>query len=403
MKKILFIIFILLTPIYANALEYPNLNSRVVEIYDITDNKVLYEINSTKVSSIASLTKIATTITAIENISNLDEKVTITRDILNTVSWDASKAGLKVNDVVTYRDLLYASILPSGADATNSIAILNSGSISDYVKKMNELVKKIGLNNTHFVNVTGLDEENHYSTADDIRKLLQYSLKNPLFKEIYTTREYKLTNGLKVISSISLYNKNNIDTSKILGSKTGFTGNAGYCFSSLSNINNHEFITIVLNAKQKGDNLNDTVKILNFISDNYSEEILVKKGTVIKKLPVTLSKIDSYKIKSTSNIVKFLPKDYNKEELTIEYKGLEKLNYKNNKGQKIGTIKYYYDEELFQTENVVLNRNIDFSIKKFIIKYYYIIIIFALIIVIAITKLFLNKKNNKNKKKFMGK
>ena len=268
---------------------------------------------------------------------------------------------------------------------------------------MNELVKKIGLNNTHFVNVTGLDEENHYSTADDIRKLLQYSLKNPLFKEIYTTREYKLTNGLKVISSISLYNKNNIDTSKILGSKTGFTGNAGYCFSSLSNINNHEFITIVLNAKQKGDNLNDTVKILNFISDNYSEEILVKKGTVIKKLPVTLSKIDSYKIKSTSNIVKFLPKDYNKEELTIEYKGLEKLNYKNNKGQKIGTIKYYYDEELFQTENVVLNRNIDFSIKKFIIKYYYIIIIFALIIVIAITKLFLNKKNNKNKKKFMGK
>ena len=141
MKKRIILIILLLFPIYIEALEYPSTNSKVVEIYDITDNKVIYEVDSNKVSSIASLTKIATTITAIETIPNLDEKVTITNKILNTVRWDASKAGLKAGDVLTYKDLLYASILPRGADATNSIAILSSGSIENFVKKINELIK----------------------------------------------------------------------------------------------------------------------------------------------------------------------------------------------------------------------------------------------------------------------
>ena len=165
MKKIIILIIILLFPIYIEALEYPPINSKVVEIYDMTDNKVIYEVDSNKVSSIASLTKIATIITAIEEIDNLDEKVTITNEILKTVRWDASKAGLKAGDILTYRDLLYASILPSGADATNSVAILSSGSIENFVKKMNEKARLLGLKNTNFVNSTGFDEEGAYSSA----------------------------------------------------------------------------------------------------------------------------------------------------------------------------------------------------------------------------------------------
>ena len=173
---LLFILF--LFPINIYALNYPKLDSKIIEVYDVTDGKILYEVNSKKSSSIASLTKIATVITAIENIKNVDEKVTITKEILSTVSWDASVAGLKIGDVVTYKDLLYASMLPSGADATQSIAILSSGSVDNFVEKMNKLAEKIELKNTHFVNVTGLDVDGHYSTADDMRKLLVYALKN---------------------------------------------------------------------------------------------------------------------------------------------------------------------------------------------------------------------------------
>ena len=405
MKKIysLIITLLILLPINVFSLDYPSINSKIVEVYDINDDKVLYEVDSNKQTSIASLTKIATTITAIENIKNLDEQVTITSNILSTVSSDASKAGLKVGDKVTYRDLLYASMLPSGADATNSIAILSSGSIDNFVTKMNELAKKLKLENTHFVNVTGLDKDGHYSSADDVRKLLNYALKNELFRQIYTTKEYTLSNGLKVKSTVNdKYGKNN-DVSKIIGSKTGYTGNAGYCLSSLSNINGHEMLIIVLNASHIGNNyynIVDTVDLINFMNESYKDETLVKKGQLIKKIPVTLSKIENFKILSTKNVKKYLPKDYDIKNLKIEYKGLNSLSFSNKKGEKIGSIKYYYEGKLIDKEDVILNKEIKMDIIKILKKYYYIIIgVIVLIITLVILKIKSKKKKKRKQKK----
>lgn len=397
------ITLLILLPINVFALDYPSINSKIVEVYDINDDKVLYEVDSNKQTSIASLTKIATTITAIENIKNLDEQVTITSNILSTVSSDASKAGLKVGDKVTYRDLLYASMLPSGADATNSIAILSSGSIDNFVAKMNELAKKLKLENTHFVNVTGLDKDGHYSSADDVRKLLNYALKNELFRQVYTTKEYTLSNGLKVKSTVNdKYGKNN-DVSKIIGSKTGFTGNAGYCLSSLSNINGHEMLIIVLNASHIGNNyynIIDTIDLINFMNESYKDETLVKKGQLIKKIPVTLSKIDNYKILSTKDVKKYLPKDYDIKNLKIEYKGLNSLSFSNKKGEKIGSIKYYYEGKLIDEEKVILNKEIKMDIIKVLKKYYYIIIgVIVLIITLVILKIKSKKKKKRKQKK----
>ena len=401
MKKFFLFIVLLLFPSLIYALEFPKTNSKIVEIYDITDNKIIYNLDSTKKSSIASLTKIVTTITAIENIEILDRKVTITDDILNTVRWDASRAGLKAGDTVSYRDLLYASMLPSGADATNSLAILSSGSVSNFVKKMNELVEKVGVENTHFVNTTGLDDSNHYSTADDMRKILEYALKNQLFKQIYTTRQYQLTNGLIVNSTINTYNKNSsINTNKIIGSKTGFTLDAGYCLSSLSNINGHDFIIITLNAEHKDNkyyNIVDTVELIDFLNKNFKEEILVSKDHFIKSIPVELSKIESYEINASNDVKKYLPSDYDINKIKIEYKGLETLNYKNKENDKIGTINYYYDSELIKSEDVLLNTKIELSISKILKKNIYLIIIVITILIIT-TFLILKKKKIHYKK-----
>ncbi|MBR6133279.1 MAG: D-alanyl-D-alanine carboxypeptidase [Bacilli bacterium] len=401
MKKIIYLI-LLLIPFSINALTYPETNSKVIEIYDINDNKELYSLYADHKVYIASLTKIATTITAIENINNLDEEVTITQEMLNTVSWDASIAGLKPGDKLTYRDLLYASMLPSGADATNSLAILISGNIKNYVEKMNELVNKLGLTNTHFVNTTGLDIDGHLSTAEEIRILLNYALQNPTFKEIYTTKEYTLSNGLKVKSTINTYTKNsNIDTSKILGSKTGFTENAGYCLSSLSNINGHEVIIITLKATHEGNNyynIVDTINLINFLNNNYKEELLIEKDTVIKTLPVNLSKINEYEIKASKDISKYLPSDYNKDDLKIEYDGIESLNFLNKKDSKLGTIKYYYQDELFYQEEVTLNTKIKISIIKIIKRYFIIIIIFIILLFIYKKKTKKRRKRKKNHK-----
>ncbi len=388
MKKIIYL-FILLLPNIAFALAAPNLNSSKAILYDLTDQKILYQLNPTEQSDIASLTKIMTTITAIENIDNLDEKIKITNEMLNFVRWDASVAGLKVGDIVSYRDLLYASMLPSGADATISIAISTSNDIASYVAKMNELAKKIGLLNTHFTNVTGLDEENHYSTVNDILTLLKYALNNPIFKEIYTTKEYTLSNGLKVKSTINNYNKYlNLDTSRILGSKTGFTLQAGLCFSAIFTSNNHEFITITLGAKRingKPYNIIDTLELINYVDKNYQNQILLTKGTLVKSMKVENSKISSYNIKAANDITLFLPNDYDQTKFTIEYQGLEKLSYKNKIGEEIGTVTYIFNNQEIYTEKIFLKQNIEKNIIKIINNnHLYLLLFIPLLITIPI-------------------
>ena len=398
MKKLL-LILLLIIPINVYCLDYPNINSKTAIIYDLTDEQILYEKDSNKKTNIASLTKIATTITAIENIEDLNKEVIITKEILDTVRWDASIAGLKQGDKVTYEDLLYASILPSGADATNALAISLYGSIDSFVGEMNKLTKKIEMQNTHFINVTGLDAEGHYSTANDIVKLLKYSLKNEIFKEIFTTKEYTLTNGLKVKSTIYSYNNSKSDTSKILGSKTGFTLGAGLCLASLMTDEGHDILVINLNAERINGvpyNLVDNLELINFIEKNYNSYRLITEDELIKALPVKYSKIDKYEIKTKESIIKYLPSDYDKKNFKIEYNGLNELSYKQNKKDKIGTVKYYYNNELITEEEIVLEEEIDISIPKIIKKNKFIIILISFII---ITLFILKRKKKKNRRK----
>ena len=390
MKKILLFILLLLFPIYTSALTYPNLHYKSALIYDMTDNKLLYELNTKEQRSIASLTKIVTTITALESIDDLTDEVTITNSMLSKVRWDASIAGLKAGETYTYEDLLYASILPSGADATISLAISTSGSIDNFVKKMNELTDRIGMTNSNFVNVHGLDEKGHYSTAEDIHKLLMYCLKNPKFKEIYTTKEYQLSTG-KIVKSTVKTTGNRIgkDTSRILGSKTGFTLGAGLCMSAIINSDNHEILIITLGATPNTGNtyhVLDTLELINFIDNSYNIETISKKDTKLISIPVSLSKIDTYDIKTTKDITKFLEKDYDKSLIKVEYKGKEKLSYKDKLNTKIGTITYTYNQEIISTEDVILNIEIKPDYIKILLKYKYYILGFILIIIILIPK-----------------
>ena len=123
MKKIIFT-FLLLFSFFVSALE---IDSKQAILYNLNEDKIVFEKNSNEITSIASLTKIMTTIVAIENIEDLDAKVTITEKDFNGL-YDASLAGFEVGDEVTYRDLLYGTMLPSGAEASQALANNISGS-----------------------------------------------------------------------------------------------------------------------------------------------------------------------------------------------------------------------------------------------------------------------------------
>lgn len=389
MKKILLFIMLLL-PIKVIALTYPELHYENIIIYDLTDKTTLYESNSNEKRSIASLTKLMTIITAIEKIDNPSKEIVYTQEMANNVAWYASVAGFKIGEIYTVEDLLYGAMLPSGADATVALAYTASGNVDSFVNDMNELANRIGMKNSNFVNVHGLDEDNHYSTAEDLKLLLEYALQNETFKKVYTTKEYTMSNDKKLQSTVLKQgNKYNLDTTKILGSKTGFTANAGLCISVLMKDENHEIIIITLGAPSNENipyNVTDALELISFVEENNNYETIITKGIYTNTLKVELSTINKYDISSTKEISLYLPKDYNKEDIKINYNGISKLSYKNLKQEKLGTISYYYKDNLLDTETIYLNTNIKPSYKKIITKYKDKIILIALsIIVILIT------------------
>lgn len=422
MKKILIFILLLLVPINVLGMELINTNSSSVMVYDMTDDVLLYDRNGEQERQIASLTKIATTILAIEKIEgdrtkyDFKQRVTITKPMVSGYQWDASIAGLKVGDIVTYEDLLYGTILPSGADAAQALAISLNGSLSSYVNDMNALAKRIGMNNTKFVNVHGLDKyekEKPYSTAKDVLTLLKYAMQNETFKNVYTHKYWHMTNGLEVYTTLNIYQqKFKYDVNGIVGSKTGMTDLAGTCIAGYFISNNHFYLVITLGAQYSataGNHVKDLLNIKSFLNENYNDLLLSEKGSEVKNIKILYGDIDSYPVKTKKNITKYLPKDYNKDDFKVVYEGLEEVSSLNvpKKDKVIGTITYTYKGETLDTEDVFFESEVKFDLGKFIkynenyIRDFLILLVIILVVTIIIIVILkrLTRKHKKNKKK----
>lgn len=234
-----------------------NLYSQNAILVEYKTGKVLYEKDADQIIYPASLTKIMTVLLAIENFDDYDKKLIIDQKVLDDLAiQNASVAGFQAGDEVTVEDLLYGAILSSGADATTTLAIAISGSEENFAKLMNKKAKNLGMDNTNFVNASGLHDENHYSTIKDLSKLVTYALKNEKFKKIFTTSSY-ITKPLKstpsglVISSTlftKLWNSTLENGATIIGGKTGYTPQAGLCLASLAKKDGNEYIFITVNA-----------------------------------------------------------------------------------------------------------------------------------------------------------
>lgn len=383
MKKVVFFLFSLFFFCYSVYAENFDITGEYVSLYNMNEDILLYSKNDTKKTSIASLTKMMTTLVAIEEIDDLDEIVTIKeRDFEGTVGY--SKAGFKVGDKVTYRDLLYGIILPSGADAVNAV-VNNTLGYDKFIKKMNETAKKIGMNDTSYANPVGKDDENNYSTSSDLAKLLKYALKNETFKTIFTTKSYKTSNGLNLESTVNSY-KNILNTDEIKGAKSGFTKDAGRCLASITTLNNVDYLLVVINSSTTNpyNAVKDTITIYDYYNNNYGYKNIINDDTFIKEIPIDLSKEKTYKITGSEEIEKYLKNDT---EVTYEYVGSDKITFNTKKGSKLGFVNIYDGDVLLATSNVYLENNIE----------YYPIITYVLIGITVIFVLLIIRKSSKKK------
>ena len=231
-------------------------SSKYIVVLDRENKSIEYKKNEKSKAYPASLTKIMTTIVALENIEDISEVAPVDVDTYKKmVENNASLAGFYGKERVTYRDLLYGTILPSGGEAANSLAINISGSVDKFVELMNKKASELELNNTHFTNAEGLHDELQYTTAEDMAKILDYALDNRDFKAIFTKETFKTTSTVDhqegiILSSTVLSNLLEVKQEgfKILGGKSGTTEKAGECWATLGIKDGCEYICIVMGS-----------------------------------------------------------------------------------------------------------------------------------------------------------
>ena len=394
MKKFI-IVLLLLIPINCFALDLDIISNNAI-MYNLNDNEIIYEKNKDEEVSIASLTKIMTCIVAIENINNLDDKVKLTsKDFEGLAEANAAVAGFRVGDEVTYRDLLYGLMLPSGADAAKALTRNIAGSEDKFIEMMNNKSKKLGLNHTHFVNPTGLDIDGHYSSAEDVSKIFMYALKNDTFKEIITTSTYTTSIGLVFKSTISKALSNyNLSMDYLLGGKTGTTGNAGLCLATIAEKDGVNYLLVTVGAPYPSNgptNYTDQKTIYEYFMNNYSYKSIVDKDEKLLRIKTRYAKNDYVVINADKTIKKYLDNDFEQSKVKYKYTGKDVITLDMDKGTKLGKIDIIYNDKVLDTIEVKLKEKQELDIGKYIIGHKVIIIIPSIILVLLVLLVILKK------------
>jgi D-alanyl-D-alanine carboxypeptidase (penicillin-binding protein 5/6) len=248
--KRLFFVLLCLVSVYASEQEdifnkiEKELDSIIVK--DLNTNELIYKKNELKHIRPASLTKIMTSMLAIES-GKMNEVVTITKPMTNVIP---TKLGLQVGEKLYLRDLVSVALVKSANDAAYAIGyFLGDGDLSRFLVMMNKKAKLIGMLDTTFTNPAGFDTQSHHSTAHDLLLLTEYAIQNETFNKIVDKNSYAFTT-LNTKRSFKVYTSNKLkkDDKYVVGVKTGYTNGAGPCLIARAKKDDKDVLLVMLNA-----------------------------------------------------------------------------------------------------------------------------------------------------------
>lgn len=277
----------------------PDIYAETAILMDADTGAILYNKGMDEKRYPASITKIMTCMLALEH-SSLDEQVTFTETCQGDQVAGSGNAGMQVGEVLTMRQCLLLLMIRSANDVATQIAEHVGGSVEAFVDMMNQKAQELGCMNTHFVNASGMPDDNHYSTAYDMALIARYCMKNEKFREYAALKEASLPrteywqdeqvekNGERIF-----YNTNNLmqKDSKFyyptcIGIKSGFTTPAKNCLVSASNKNGFELISVILHAESTDDGQSaryvDTINLFNYGYENYNLSDILEEYDMIE-------------------------------------------------------------------------------------------------------------------------
>lgn len=266
----------------------PNIASQGAALYNANTGEFLYEKDGNKQFFPASITKIMTTLLALEQ-ADLDDTVVFSKSATTNLESGATNLGVVEGDRISVRDALYGTMLASANEVANGLAEHVGGSIPGFANMMNARAREIGAKNTNFVNPSGLNNQNHKTTAKDMALIAAEAFRNPNFRAIASTRYYTFpaTKG-KPATSIAMHHKmiqtnDNRYYPGVIGGKTGYTKSAGNTLVTCAERNGVRLVVVIL--KSQGTHYTDTRALLD-----YGFEIASTGGVDIASKDVSVKK-----------------------------------------------------------------------------------------------------------------
>lgn len=340
----------------ANTTNVFDLKAKASIMVDGMSGNVLMEKNSHEKLPIASVTKIMSMLLIMESIDSgkisYDDKVQVSE---HAYSMGGSQVYLKPGEEFTVLEMLKAVAIHSANDATVALAEKISGSEEAFVSLMNQRAKELGMNDTNFLDCTGLTDDGHYSSAYDIAQMSrELIIKHPkilditvIWHDTFRGGVFSLDNTNKLIRSYDGAN----------GLKTGFTSKAGYCLSASAKRNNLQLITVVLGEPDTDTRFNEAKKLLDFGFANYDISQVNNKGDEVSavevKKGVDLSVKGIYG-EDVSLLVKKGEKNQIKREVSLD----GNLTAPVKLHQKIGEVTYKINDKIVGKADVVADKEV---------------------------------------------
>ena len=375
----------------------------LINLDDDDTYPVIAQKNKDKKKYPASLTKIVTTMVVLNNVDDLQAKTTVSKAAIDALSGTGAQvAGLKAGDELTIEQLLYLTMVYSACDSCEVLAEYVSGSVTEFVKLMNNWVKSLGCENTNFVNPDGLHDENHYTTAADMELITLEALKNETFYKIATTQKY-VYNDQTFIHTNFMMDKYHITYyyEYAEGIKTGSTSEAGYCVITKASKNGYNYLAIVMDSPIKKLNGIDTKcsfidarTLFNWAFDSLKYSMVIRQNDVVEEIPVISGKdADTVQLVAEKDVNTLVPTSLDPSAVIIKPVDIpESIEAPIAKGQKICTAEVIYGGKVIATTNLVSAKEIELStflkvwngIKDFFGRPIILAIIVALIVLVMV-------------------
>ncbi|CDE43244.1 serine-type D-Ala-D-Ala carboxypeptidase [Clostridium sp. CAG:411] len=332
------------------------LYARSAALMDADNGRILYQKNGTKRVPMASTTKIMTCLVVLEN-ANLDDVVLISA---NAAKQPKVKLNVIAGEKYYVKDLLYALMLESCNDVAVALAEHVGKSVEGFAELMNQKAQELQCYNTHFVTPNGLDSKEHYSTAEDLCKMGAYAIKNETFVAITNTSSHQFSEISKG-RSCAVHNKDAFLSmyAGAMGIKTGFTGNAGYCFVGAVKKEDRRLTSAVLASgwpPNKSYKWADTTMLMNYGCDAYRQETVFSCSVQPPML-----RVHSGKNKSVA--VTFEPYE---DEMLVNGEETQKvvsvtpqyIDAPAKKGMEVGKVYYFLNDDAYKISPIYTQEDV---------------------------------------------